>query len=71
MDLVGSYVYVCRRWRDVVNSQTLWKRKCKRDYFYTDEMLNDVDDLKQLYFKNPYNSNLVKNPCAKEGKSFS
>ena len=68
---------VCRRWNKVINSQTLWKRKCKRDYFYTDEMLyreeilNDADYFKKLYFKNPYNSNLVKNPCAKEGETFS
>ena len=66
-DLVGSCVYVCKRWRDVINSQTLWKRKCKRDYYYTNEMFHDTEDFKHLYFKNPYKSNLVKNTCGQEG----
>ena len=69
-DLVGSCMYVCKRWRDVINSQTLWKEKCKRDYCYTNEMFLDTEDFKQLYFKNPYNSNLVTNPCAEEGNVF-
>ena len=66
-DLVRSCVNVCKRWRDVINSQTLWKEKCKQDYYYNNEMFKDAEDFKQLYFKNPYNSNLVKNPCAQEG----
>lgn len=66
-DLVTSCVRVCRRWRDVLNSQTLWKEKCRRDYHYTDQMLIPVGDFKQHYFKNPYNKNLIKNPCAIEG----
>lgn len=68
-DIVRSCVFVCNKWRDVLNSQTLWKKKCKNDYYYTDEMLCDVKDFKQHYFKNPYNSNLVKNSFAEEGFS--
>ena len=45
-DLVTSCVRVCRRWRDVLNSQTLWKEKCRRDYHYTDQMLIPVGDFK-------------------------
>ena len=69
-DLVKSCARVCKRWRDIVNSQTLWKEKCKWDYYYTNEMLKDVEDFKQHYFKNPYNSNLVRNPCAEDGNVF-
>ena len=69
-DLVRSCAKVCKRWRDIINSQTLWKEKCKRDYYYTNIMFKDVEDFKKLYFKNPYKSNLVRNPCADHGNVF-
>ena len=71
LDLLRSSVVVCKKWRDIIRSQSLWKEKCKRDHCYTDAMLVTISgDFKELYFKNPYRSNLVKNPCAKEGNIY-
>ena len=67
-ELVSSCVFVCQKWNQIVNLQSLWKEKCRQDYYYTEEMLvNSPGDFKELYFKNPYNSNLVKNPYAEKG----
>ena len=64
-DLLMKYSVVSKTWKRLIDSQTLWRTKCERDGFYAEGLLPfPPDDFKNYYFKNPYNRNLVKNPCA-------
>ncbi|XP_053390000.1 F-box only protein 44-like [Mercenaria mercenaria] len=70
-DIVKSCVYVCKQWRDVINIQMFWKEKCIHELGYTIEIFHFLidEDFKKLYFKRPYQNNLIKNPDARDGFS--
>lgn len=72
-DLVKSCVLVCRRWRNIIDSEGFWRAKCVQDNSYSSEILHCLPDekAKLLYFKKPYMNNLVKNPDASGGNLFS
>ncbi|XP_023241270.1 F-box only protein 6-like [Centruroides sculpturatus] len=64
---------VCRKWRDIVTSQTLWKEKCERDkrilpFIIFQELPHNY--YLNIYLKNPYGRNLVKNPSGTAGLSY-
>ncbi|XP_053390533.1 F-box only protein 6-like [Mercenaria mercenaria] len=67
-DIVKSCVYVCKQWRNVINIQMFWKEKCIPKHGYTNEIFRFLmdEDFKKLYFKRPYQNNLIKNPDARE-----
>ncbi|NWQ77799.1 FBX6 protein, partial [Columbina picui] len=65
-DLLRSCRLVCSQWRDVVDLTTLWKRKCQRDGFYTQNLDRSVTDWKIFYVLSNLKRNLIKNPCAQE-----
>ncbi|XP_064610254.1 F-box only protein 44-like [Liolophura sinensis] len=70
-----TYRRVGKRWRDIIDGQTLWRNKCERDKVLTENWLrflycvhgdHEPINYRQLYFSSPYTRNLIKNPCAKE-----
>lgn len=66
-DLLLRCSLVCQTWKRLIDSQTLWRTKCERTGFYSTDLLpSPPDDFKKYYFQNPYNRNLIKNPCALE-----
>ncbi|XP_048734147.1 F-box only protein 44-like isoform X1 [Ostrea edulis] len=66
-DLLLKSSLVCKTWKRLIDSQTLWRTKCERAGYYSQSLLpNPPGDFKKYYFQNPYNRNLIKNPCAKE-----
>lgn len=69
-DIVTSCVYVCKQWNVVISTQSFWKAKCQKDIGYPTKLFHILidEDFKMLYFKQPYFSNLIKNPDARDGK---
>lgn len=64
-DLLLKCSCVCQTWKRLIDSQTLWRTKCERAGFYSTDLLpSPPDDFKKYFFQNPYNRNLIKNPCA-------
>lgn len=69
-DLLLKCSRVCQTWKRLIDSQTLWRTKCERAGFYSTDLLpSPPDDFKKYFFQNPYNRNLIKNPCALENFS--
>ncbi|XP_071623539.1 F-box only protein 6-like [Heliangelus exortis] len=65
-DLIHGCRAVCRQWRDVVDLNTLWKRKCQREGFYVQSLDRSISDWKTFYLLSHLKRNLIKNPCAEE-----
>ena len=65
--LLMKYSLVSKTWKRLIDSQTLWRTKCviHMKMEFTLKASFSPDDFKNfyMYFKNPYNRNLVKNPC--------
>ncbi|XP_028613686.1 F-box only protein 44 isoform X2 [Grammomys surdaster] len=61
---------VCSLWRDLIDLVTLWKRKCLREGFITEDWDQPVADWKIFYFLRSLQRNLLHNPCAEEGFEF-
>ncbi|XP_072464965.1 F-box only protein 44-like [Notamacropus eugenii] len=61
---------VCRLWRDLINLVTLWKQKCQREGFISENGDQPVADWKIFYFLCSLQRNLIQNPCAQEGFKF-
>ncbi|XP_037059079.1 uncharacterized protein LOC114709646 isoform X5 [Peromyscus leucopus] len=55
---------VCSLWRDLIDLVTLWKRKCLREGFITEDWDQPVADWKIFYFLRSLRRNLLHNPCA-------
>lgn len=58
---------VCSLWRDLIDLVTLWKRKCLREGFITEDWDHPVADWKVFYFLRSLHRNLLHNPCAEGG----
>ncbi|XP_022104226.1 F-box only protein 6-like [Acanthaster planci] len=60
---------VCRAWRDVVQSQGLWRKMCQRTGRFIEKYMapHYPEDWREFYFKCPYSRNLIKNPSGKDG----
>jgi hypothetical protein len=72
--LVKTVALVCKRWQSIIKTDQFWIQKSTFDtmldsatikYFHNRNVMN----FQQLYFKNPFNRNLLKNPCGSEGLS--
>eukprot|EP00071_Canis_lupus_P004747 XP_005618058.1 F-box only protein 6 [Canis lupus familiaris] len=57
---------VCSLWRDLIDLVTLWKRKCLREGFITEDWDQPVADWKIFFFLCSLRRNLLRNPCAEE-----
>ncbi|XP_012577656.1 PREDICTED: F-box only protein 6 isoform X2 [Condylura cristata] len=58
---------VCSLWRDLIDLVTLWKRKCLREGFITEDWDQPVSDWKIFFFLCSLRRNLLRNPRAEEG----
>ncbi|XP_062587269.1 F-box only protein 6-like [Saccostrea cucullata] len=64
-DLLLRCSLVCKTWKQLIDSQTLWKTKCERAGYYSSKWLPfPPDDFKKYFFQNPYKRNLIQNPRA-------
>ncbi|XP_072464964.1 F-box only protein 6-like isoform X2 [Notamacropus eugenii] len=61
---------VCSLWRDLIDLVSLWKRKCQREGFISENWDQPVVDWKVFYFLCSLQRNLIRNPCAQEGLKY-
>ena len=70
--LCKTIVHVCKRWRNVVENEHFWIQKSIQDKKLIDRIINilhsnNIFKAKHLYFKNPFERNLIQNPCGNNG----
>ncbi|CAI9553350.1 unnamed protein product [Staurois parvus] len=70
LDLILRCRLVCRQWRDVIDSSTLWKMICHRMGLIPKDWKQQPKDWKKYYYLCSHRRNLLKNTCAKEGFKF-
>ncbi|XP_043918136.1 F-box only protein 2-like [Protopterus annectens] len=62
---------VCHRWKEIVDSQALWKLKCQRA-----GIVNNIGhfpvrfEWKRVYLTKPFDRNLIKNPCGEHQYNY-
>ncbi|KAM8952249.1 F-box only protein 27 [Pelodytes ibericus] len=69
-DLVLRCRLVSRRWRQLVDSASLWKRKCERTHrrdLLRASALCPSFSWQRVFVMDPFSRNLLRNPCATEG----
>ncbi|KAL4225319.1 F-box associated region [Mactra antiquata] len=68
-DIVKSCARVCKQWHYIIESKHFWIQKCSEKHQYSRELIQILadDDFKKLYFRSPYQTNLILNPCAEKG----
>ncbi|XP_006914416.1 F-box only protein 6 isoform X3 [Pteropus alecto] len=57
---------VCSLWRDLIDVQSLWKRKSLRKGFITKDWNEPVANWKIFFFLCSLRRNLLRNPCAED-----
>ena len=67
-----NIILVCKRWRDIVENNYFWITKSeleKKNIEKATRYFQNFETLvaKKLYFKNPFERNLIKNPCGNDG----
>ncbi|KAJ3585914.1 hypothetical protein NHX12_012321 [Muraenolepis orangiensis] len=63
--LVGRRV--CREWRALADSESLWRERCRREGYQPSDEALVLKDWKMFYFLTKARRNLLKNPRADEG----
>ncbi|KAM9785751.1 F-box only protein 6-like [Neosynchiropus ocellatus] len=61
-DVVRLCRLVCREWKEVVDSQSLWKERCRREGYHPRDASTSPKDWMVFYFCCVMKRNLLKNP---------
>ena len=66
---LGIYAKVCKKWLDIIQSQTLWRLKCLRSGRFVEATMAPYfpQDWREFYHKAPYTRNLIRN-CSGQGE---
>lgn len=62
---------VCRQWKEVADSQSLWKGRCRREGYHLRDASKAPHDWRLFYFLCKKRRNLLKNPRAEGVKKLS
>ncbi|KAL4645991.1 F-box only protein 6-like isoform X1 [Arapaima gigas] len=65
-ELVCVCRLVCREWKELVDSSSLWKDRCRREGYEPRNASNPPRNWRQFYFLCKKRRNLLKNPRAEE-----
>ncbi|CAB1336469.1 unnamed protein product [Coregonus sp. 'balchen'] len=57
---------VCHEWKEVVDSDSLWREKCRREGYQTCDSTKLPEDWCLFYFLCKKRHNLIKNPRAED-----
>ncbi|XP_029911011.1 F-box only protein 6-like isoform X2 [Myripristis murdjan] len=57
---------VCRDWKDVVDSESLWRKRCRREGYHLSDPAKVPSNWRLFYFLCKKRRNLIKNPRAAE-----
>lgn len=70
---IKSCLLVCKRWNQIIDNPEFWLRICLKqgklniNQIYMLRAHDAFAELKTIYFLNPFNRNLLKNPCGHLG----
>lgn len=67
-DLIFNCRLVCKKWKEMVDGNGLWKLKCKRENrCIPSAVLIPIPQhyYRNIYIFNPFGRNLIYNPCGK------
>uniref|UniRef100_A0AAQ4PTX7 Uncharacterized protein n=1 Tax=Gasterosteus aculeatus aculeatus TaxID=481459 RepID=A0AAQ4PTX7_GASAC len=65
--VVGVCRSVCRQWREVSDSESLWRERCRREGYRPRDPSKMTKDWRLFYFLCKKRRNLLKNPKAEHG----
>lgn len=65
-DVVCLCRLVCREWKEVVDSQALWKERCRREALHPQDASRSPKDWMMFYFCSVMKRNLLKNPSGED-----
>ncbi|XP_072283307.1 F-box only protein 44-like [Pyxicephalus adspersus] len=65
-DLILRCRLVCSRWKDIIDSSTLWRVICQRAGYIAQDCRKQPKDWKVFYYLSSRKRNLLQNPCALE-----
>ncbi|XP_062422114.1 F-box only protein 6-like [Pungitius pungitius] len=65
--VVGVCQSVCRQWREVADSESLWRERCRREGYRPRDPSKMTKDWRLFYFLCKKRRNLLKNPKAEHG----
>ncbi|KAI9516134.1 hypothetical protein NQZ68_018979 [Dissostichus eleginoides] len=57
---------VCHQWKEVVDSKSLWKERCRREGYQLSDTSRNPEDWRLFYFLCKQRRNLLKNPRGEE-----
>ncbi|XP_033987751.1 F-box only protein 6-like [Trematomus bernacchii] len=57
---------VCHQWKEVVDSKSLWKERCRREGYNLSDTSKNPEDWRLFYFLCKQRRNLLKNPRGEE-----
>ncbi|KAI4823659.1 hypothetical protein KUCAC02_012236 [Chaenocephalus aceratus] len=57
---------VCHQWKEVVDSKSLWKERCRREGDHLSDTSKNPEDWRLFYFLCKQRRNLLKNPRGQE-----
>ena len=60
---------VCRQWKEVADSESLWRERCRRERYRLRDAAKTPDDWRLFYFMCKKRRNLLKNPRAERKES--
>uniref|UniRef100_A0A3P8TZT7 F-box domain-containing protein n=1 Tax=Amphiprion percula TaxID=161767 RepID=A0A3P8TZT7_AMPPE len=58
---------VCRQWKEVADSESLWRERCRRERYQRCDESRIPDDWRLFYFMWKKRRNLLKNPIGEKG----
>ncbi|RNA33999.1 F-box only 44 isoform X1 [Brachionus plicatilis] len=73
--LCKNVILTCKKWKEIIDLPPFWINKILHESRASKKLLKflaESDNLqpKQLFFKNPFVKNLIKNACAEKGYDF-
>uniref|UniRef100_A0A3Q2CDW5 F-box only protein 44-like n=1 Tax=Cyprinodon variegatus TaxID=28743 RepID=A0A3Q2CDW5_CYPVA len=58
---------VCNEWKDVADSESFWKERCRREGYHLNDPTKVPRDWRMFYFLSKNRRNLIKNPRGEDG----
>ncbi|XP_026223031.1 F-box only protein 6-like isoform X2 [Anabas testudineus] len=66
-EVVCTCRLVCRQWKEVADSEYLWRERCRRESYHLRDVSRTPKDWRLFYFLCKKRRNLLKNPRAEDG----
>jgi hypothetical protein len=75
-DLSKNLIIVCKKWKNIINSNSFWILKCLKDKKLNKTLINILNERKieidgrKIYFENFFTRNFLKNSCGEKNFDY-